>query len=173
VARRRVLAMRYRGRERAEETLRETEPLGILFYGGNWYLVAWCRLRNDLRHFRVDRIQSLELRAETFGTREDFSLSRHVRDYAKQGDTFPAKVWFAAAAQERAAKECYSTLVPETEDENGTEFTLLTWSYDWLARWLLSFAGDAEALEPAVLREKVAALAEEVAATYRKKRRRS
>jgi predicted DNA-binding transcriptional regulator YafY len=173
VARRRVLAMRYRGRERAEETLRETEPLGILFYGGNWYLVAWCRLRNDLRHFRVDRIQSLELRAETFGTREDFSLSRHVQEYAKQGDTFPAKVWFAAAAQERAAKECYSTLVPETEDENGTEFTLLTWSYDWLARWLLSFAGDAEALEPAVLREKVAALAEEVAATYRKKRRRS
>ncbi|MFA6961502.1 MAG: YafY family protein [Opitutaceae bacterium] len=173
VARRRVLAMCYRGRERAAETLREVEPLGVLFYGGNWYLVAWCRLRKDLRHFRVDRIQSLELRAETFGTREDFSLSRHVQDYAKQGDTFPARVWFAKPVQERAAKECYATLVPEAVTKDATEFTLLTWSYDWLARWLLSFGYDAEALEPAVLRDKVRREAEAVVGRYAKRRARS
>lgn len=173
VARRRVLAITYRGRDRAEETEREVEPLGVVFYGGNWYLVAWCRLRDDLRHFRVDRIQGLGTSAESFGTREGFSLSRHIEDYARQGDSFPAKVWFAKAAQERAARESYATLVQGAARDGGAEFSMLTWSYDWLARWLLSFGGGAEALEPAELRGKVRDAAETVAAKYRRRRARS
>ncbi|MET0262999.1 MAG: YafY family protein [Rariglobus sp.] len=167
VARRRVLAMAYRGRERIEETSREVEPLGVVFYGGNWYLVAWCRLRKDLRHFRVDRIQNLVMQVETFGTRNDFSLGRHMEEYAKEGDSFPARVWFSKGAQERAARESYATLVEEGTRNGGGEFSLLTWSYDWLARWILSFGGEAEALEPAVLRGKVAGLAEAVAKKHR------
>jgi predicted DNA-binding transcriptional regulator YafY len=173
VARRRVLAMAYRGRERTEETVREVEPLGVVFYGGNWYLVAWCRLRKDLRHFRVDRIQNLELRTETFGTREDFSLSRHIEDYAQKGDTFPATVWFAREVQERARNESYATLGAGKQRDGGTEFSMLTWSYDWLARWILSFGDRAEALEPPVLREQVRVCAEAVAARYKKRRTRS
>lgn len=39
-------------------TERELEP--IVFMGGpaGWYLIAWCRLRNAARCFRVDRIRS-------------------------------------------------------------------------------------------------------------------
>lgn len=171
VARRRVLAITYRGRDRAEETEREVEPLGVVFYGGNWYLVAWCRLRNDLRHFRVDRIRGLAAKGWTFGARDGFSLSRHMEDYARQGDTFPAKVWFAKTAQERAARESYATLVPGAERDGGAEYAMLTWSYDWLARWLLSFGGDAEALEPAELRERVSRLAAEVVRRHDRKKR--
>lgn len=159
VARRRVLAMVYRGRERPEDTLREVEPLGVVFHGDNWYLVAWCRLRKDLRHFRLDRVRSAELRAESFGTREGFSLGRHMEEYARQGDTFPARVWFSRPAQERAARESHASLILERERDGGAEFSMLTWSYDWLARWLLSFGGEAEALEPAPLRDRVSELA--------------
>src|SRR5258708_10672980 len=60
---RHVLKMTYQGRERAEETQRDVEPLGVAFYGGAWYLVAWCRLRQDHRNFRIDRIRRLELTA--------------------------------------------------------------------------------------------------------------
>ncbi len=169
VARRRVLAMAYRGRERAEETVREVEPLGVVFYGGNWYLVAWCRLRKDLRHFRVDRIQNLEMRMESFGTRADFSLSEHMEDYTNHGETFPAKVWFAREVQERARAESYATLVAAEERDGGTEFAMLTWSYDWLARWLLSFGDKAEALEPVTFREQVRGVAEAAEARYKKR----
>ncbi|MDB6114794.1 MAG: hypothetical protein JWQ62_1739, partial [Lacunisphaera sp.] len=58
---RRVLRMDYRGSGQEVDTAREVEPLGIVFYGGAWYMVAWCRLRQDYRHFRVDRIRRLEL----------------------------------------------------------------------------------------------------------------
>lgn len=171
VARRRVLAMSYRGRERSEETTRQVEPLGVVFYGGNWYLVAWCRLRGDLRHFRVDRIQNLDLQVETFGTRDGFSLDAHMEDYARQGETFPAKVWFAREVQDRARAESFATLAAGAESDGGAEFSLMTWSYDWLARWLLSFGDKAEAIEPPALRKRVRMEAEAVAARYKNRRK--
>ena len=166
VARRRVLAMAYRSRDRGEETLREVEPLGVVFYGGQWYLIAWCRLRDDLRHFRVDRIQTAQLRAEGIKPRDGFSLSRHIEEYAKKGDTFPATVWISKAAQERATRESFATLAARRQRDGGTEFSMLTWSYDWLARWILSFGGQAVAVEPADLRERVAELATAVAQAH-------
>lgn len=39
-------------------TERELEPIVVLGGGKGWYLVAWCRLRNAARCFRVDRIRS-------------------------------------------------------------------------------------------------------------------
>ena len=157
VAQRRVLRLRYRGKARMEETAREVEPLGVVFYGGAWYLVGWCRLRGALRHFRVDRIQGLEHAGETFVPREDFSLVKHLEENHGKEETFPARVWFARSAQERAARESHATLVVEKTRDGGTEFTLYTYSLEWLAGWILSFGGEAEALAPEELREGVCA----------------
>ncbi|MCA9863600.1 MAG: WYL domain-containing protein [Thermomicrobiales bacterium] len=38
------------------ETVRTVEPGGLLGTGNGWYLVAWCRLRQGPRTFRLDRI---------------------------------------------------------------------------------------------------------------------
>lgn len=154
VAERRVLRITYRGRER-DETARDVEPLGVICAGAAWYLVAWCRLRGDVRHFRVDRIRTLALLDETFPVREDFSLTQHIADQAAQDEVLPARVWLAKAAQERAQRESYATLVAERERDGGAEFSLTTFSLEWLARWVLSFGRDAEALEPARLRRLV------------------
>ena len=40
---------------------RVLQPLGLIFWGYRWHLAAWCELREALRTFRVDRIQSGEL----------------------------------------------------------------------------------------------------------------
>lgn len=42
-------------------TSREVEPQAILILWPLWYLVAWDPLRNDFRHFRMDRIKIPEL----------------------------------------------------------------------------------------------------------------
>jgi len=157
VAQRRVLRMTYRGRERTEETTRDVEPLGVVCYGGAWYLVAWCRLRRDVRHFRVDRIRTLALLDELFPAREDFSLARHLKERVRREEVLPVRVWFARGAQERARRESYATLVEEQRRDGGAEFAFTTYSLAWTARWLLSFGGDAEALAPAKLRDLVRA----------------
>ncbi|MBA8816561.1 putative DNA-binding transcriptional regulator YafY [Microbacterium halimionae] len=45
-------------------TVRDVEPMGFVGKGDNWYLVAWCRLRDGLRAFRGDRIADAETLAE-------------------------------------------------------------------------------------------------------------
>jgi len=46
-------------------TNRLIEPFAIL-NSENWYLVAWCRLRNEFRFFQPDRIQKMEILSENF-----------------------------------------------------------------------------------------------------------
>jgi predicted DNA-binding transcriptional regulator YafY len=167
VAQRRVIRFSYRARDKAAAEVRDVEPLGVVFYSGAWYLVAWCRLRTDFRHFRVDRIRQLEVRTETFAARPDFSLTRHLAEQHAREATFPAQVWLAGAALARARAESYATLVEERRRDGGAEYSLFTYSYDWLARWLLSFGAEAEALAPAELRAQVRTLAEAVAGRYR------
>ena len=56
---RNVLRLHYRDRN-GEATVRDVEPLGYVGRGRDWYLVAWCRLRDGLRAFRGDRIAAAE-----------------------------------------------------------------------------------------------------------------
>jgi len=164
---RRVLRMAYQGRERAEETTRDVEPLGVVFYGGAWYLVAWCRLRQDYRHFRIDRIRRLEVSPVTFELREGFSFKQHMEESSAREQTLPVRVWFHRTAQERARRESFATLIEEKARDGGAEFALYAWSLEWMARWLLSFGAQAEALAPAKLRSLVRAEAVKVAAKHR------
>ncbi|WP_410614316.1 helix-turn-helix transcriptional regulator [Amycolatopsis sp. lyj-109] len=60
---RRVLRIRYADRAGAV-TRREIEPLGYVGKPTHWYLVAWCRLRQEIRAFRTDRIISFTVTAE-------------------------------------------------------------------------------------------------------------
>ncbi|ACE83550.1 helix-turn-helix transcriptional regulator [Cellvibrio japonicus] len=74
-----------------ERSSRVIEPLGLIFWGKVWTLVAWCQLREDYRTFRLDRIQSLDMTGETFATHEQKSLkhflhimkARHEQDCDK------------------------------------------------------------------------------------------
>ncbi|PPL19596.1 helix-turn-helix transcriptional regulator [Microterricola pindariensis] len=42
---------------RGHATRREVEPIIFAFTGGRWLLVAWCRLRDDVRWFALHRVQ--------------------------------------------------------------------------------------------------------------------
>ncbi len=56
VLKRHRLWMRYRGRSRGDETEREISPQRLIHYRDNWYVDAWCHLREDIRSFAVDAI---------------------------------------------------------------------------------------------------------------------
>lgn len=52
-------AIEYRD-EAGAESRRTVRPLGLVFWGKVWTLIAWCELREDFRMFRVDRIAAAE-----------------------------------------------------------------------------------------------------------------
>lgn len=53
-----VLSVHYLSLEN-QESKREIEPFALYTTQDNWILIAYCRLRNDFRAFRLDCIQSL------------------------------------------------------------------------------------------------------------------
>ena len=73
---RNVVSMDYR-REDGTPSQREVWPLGLFFWGSAWTLVGWCTMRNDFRHFRIDRIQQLR-RSDTIYPVES---GRRLDDY--------------------------------------------------------------------------------------------
>lgn len=62
---RRVVRMAYT-REDGTASERALWPLGLFFWGRNWTLVGWCLLRDEFRHFRVDRIGQLAVGEDSF-----------------------------------------------------------------------------------------------------------
>ena len=50
--------------ESASSSSRLVEPFALLSTQENWLLIAWCRLRNSFRYFRLDRINHIRLRPE-------------------------------------------------------------------------------------------------------------
>ena len=61
LAQRKRLHIAYAARGTGETNAREVSPLRLVHYRGNWYLDAWCHLRNSLRNFAVDAIAQAEL----------------------------------------------------------------------------------------------------------------
>lgn len=167
LAERRVLGLEYLGIARKEMTRRQVEPLGLAYYSDNWHLIAYCRLRRDVRDFRTDRIQKIQLQHELFAGHAEFSLKRYLEAAAQEGKFEAARVKFKHDAVERVRQEWHCRLVEEKAEPDGVVVTLLSYSLEWLADWLLSFGPSAEVSAPEALRQMVAAQAEELASIYR------
>ena len=50
-----VVRIRYTAQD-GSETTRDVEPVIFASANGQWYLIGWCQLRNEMRWFRVSRI---------------------------------------------------------------------------------------------------------------------
>jgi predicted DNA-binding transcriptional regulator YafY len=167
LAERRVLTLEYRAGQRRDVTRRQVEPLGLVYYADNWHLIAYCRLRRDVRDFRTDRILQLQPRNELFTGHADFSLTRYLESEKHDGKFEMARIRFKPEVIERVVREWSSGLVEQNAERDGIVVTLLACSLEWLAGWVLSFGSTAEVLAPERLKQLVAAEAEKVAAKYR------
>lgn len=58
---RKMLNIEYYARGSGEVSAREISPQRIIYYRDNWYLDAWCHIRNGLRSFSIDGINKAEI----------------------------------------------------------------------------------------------------------------
>jgi predicted DNA-binding transcriptional regulator YafY len=78
-----VLRLDYRDGN-GEVSVREVEPLALMFWGGTWTLGAWCRLRRDFRSFRPDRIVAHAVTGELFANDPARNLDAYLRGVASR-----------------------------------------------------------------------------------------
>ena len=65
LARSLVLAIRYRD-ARGSESVRRVDPVLLAHTEHAWYLIAWCRSREGIRWFRLDRVERADLTGEPY-----------------------------------------------------------------------------------------------------------
>ncbi len=58
---RKQLNIKYGGRDRNNSTERVLSPQRLVHYRDNWYIDGWCHLREQLRTFAIDRIETSRL----------------------------------------------------------------------------------------------------------------
>lgn len=64
-------------------TKRKIEPFAMYSTKGIWLLIAYCRLRNEFRAFRIDLIQTLISRNETFES-HDMTIEKYFELYVRK-----------------------------------------------------------------------------------------
>lgn len=167
IAERKLLKIKYYSMSKNEITERTIEPMGLIYYSENWRIIAYCRLREDFREFRLNRINNLKF-VETKFNKRDFSLNDFIKKEYNIDDPIEIKIFFDKKAA-RLVKEKYSQgLTGETETKNGSEMTFLVSGkrIDITLNWILSFHKSARLLSPETLRKKLALKAADIAKLY-------
>jgi predicted DNA-binding transcriptional regulator YafY len=75
---RRRLSLEHFRRQRGETTERVVSPQRLVHYRDNWYLDAWCHMRDALRVFSVDAVASVKVLDEKARPVGDESLDREL-----------------------------------------------------------------------------------------------
>lgn len=69
--------------ESGQSSSRIVWPLGMIYWGRNWTLVAWCTLRENYRMFRLDRIQRLQLLPLHFVPTPEINLQHYLDQHTR------------------------------------------------------------------------------------------
>jgi proteasome accessory factor C len=160
---RRLLSFEYYKENEDEFTTRTVEPYALINGREGWYVGSYDPARENVRHFRLDRIKSAAVSDETFEPRSDVDPAADVNGWPRTGEvpaSRRARVWISADRARWAREE--RRVAQELED--GAVVVELGFAgVDFLVREVLKEAGDAVVLEPADAREAVLAAAEAVA----------
>ena len=148
--------LRYLVAGRDEATERDVDPMRVVNIDGTWYLEGWCHRAEDVRLFRFDRIEALDV-LEVDGTPPADARPRdldsgvftpHPTDLLVRLRLDSGAAWVA---------DYYPVESREPDGEGGQVITLRTADTAWLRRLMWRLGGHATVLEPVSLAAEVAA----------------
>jgi predicted DNA-binding transcriptional regulator YafY len=150
------------------------QPLGMVYHEGSLFLVAIAEEHGQIRHYKVDRLSSVDISSRSFMPPEGFDLKQHLSGTLGVYGVDPdqplrtVRIRFAAAAARYIQEhEWHKSQTLEPQADGTVVCTLQLASLVEVQSWILSFGPRAEALEPPELREAVKADLERLREVYR------
>ncbi len=157
-----VICFRYAA-TKSEMKLRIVEPLKLVFKGSNWYLYAYCRLREDYRFFKLKRMRNVVVTEEKF-TRHAPKKVLQNTDYEQSGERVKVVLKLEKQVAFRAMddfKEC------EWQDDGSVLVSGEFIKGSWLTDILLGYGEHCEVIEPKWLRDEVEETLQRMIARYK------
>jgi predicted DNA-binding transcriptional regulator YafY len=156
---RRRLQLRYYNRTRDDSTDREISPQRLVYYRGNWYLDAWCHLRNDLRSFAVDAMQKVSMTPALAQEIATASLDAHLGAgygiFSGAADKSAVLRFEPTAARWVAAERWHAKQSHKLEPTGHLVLTVPYANEPELVMDILRYGADVEVLAPESLRDTV------------------
>jgi len=150
---------------------RTVDPYGFIVNAGRIYCVAYDHTRRDMRTFAVDSVSSPHVLAKTFVRPSGFNVEAyaaasisgvlHAEETTEVCVRFAQRVAKAAIAARVVAE---ATVTPR--DDGAVDIAYRVADVDELVRWVLGWGVQAEIVFPNAARDRIAALAAEIARRY-------
>ena len=152
----------YNARFEEAATQREVDPYALIHINQAWYLVAYCHLRRDIRHFRLDRIDTLKVTTQPFQRPPEFRLASP----GPSDRTLTVRILVHPPAI-RWMRENPSFFQTEAvEQPDGLLVTLQIRREEEIDQWLLGWGANVRVLEPESLRQRIIAEAQALLGQY-------
>ena len=141
-----------------EVTERLLDPYDFYWNKGNLYLAAYCHRHNEMRSFRIDRLNAIQTIEERFNRNAEFDLNRYLgqswRVYRGNEDVIKVKILVYLPAARLFRETRYHETQKLEELEDGRLYcTLTVYDSPEFRNWLLGWGSQVEVMEPGELRE--------------------
>ena len=167
---RRRLCIEYVARSKGDASQREISPQRLTHYRDNWYLDAWCHLRDELRSFAVDAIKTVKTldgaACDIPEARLDAALGAGYGIFAGAQVQWATLVFTPERARWVAAEHWHPEQQGSFLDDGRYQLRLPYSNDPELIMDVLKYGPDCEVLEPAGLREKVVGLLKSTVGRY-------
>ncbi len=153
-----AMDIRYWGRSDSAPETREVEPLAIFHRWRAWYLVAHCRVRDDLRTFRIDRVVDWNRTGERFVPPKNFDLDAFLSEawLVERGQVHDVEIAFTGLAARLVTElRWHPSQEVRKEGPDRVIASFQTGGLNEVAEWVLSFGGDARVIAPLELSDMV------------------
>ena len=157
-----VVHLHYHAQNSNSVTQRDVEPVELIFLDKTWLLRAYCRLREAPRFFRLERIDDLRVKKETFTPRDLGPLT-------ERQSTSHVIIRFDNEIVRWVRERQHFSLVEEKTTQSPNESVIMVYqprTFEQITGWLLGWGDKMEIVEPPELRQQVAAIAAEILAKH-------
>lgn len=143
------------------------EPYALIWQNDYYYLIGHFQLKNEIRHYRLDRIRNIQITDQTF-KKKQFYLQEYVNQsfHMFAGDEIRMKIRFQNdlinVVLDRFGQQADIWKVDEESFVLSTKANLS----DGLVNWILTWGNQAKVLSPDPLIEKVKEKIEKMSKVY-------
>jgi predicted DNA-binding transcriptional regulator YafY len=157
---RHLIRITYYTMSRRKESERIIAPYKLWFFDGTFYLLAHCRLRNDIRLFAIDRIKKIESLDTPFETPEDFDMNTILQSSfgAFIGDPVPVSIHFSSdIAGYITEKIWHRSQTIDPLPDGSIIFKATVAGTKEIKHWIMGWGAGAKVLGPESLKQEIAA----------------